>query len=214
MSQLFNIPEEYLAVVQQDGLALQYIPYEFKTPELCLAAVERHGGALMFVPDEFKTAELCLAAVKQDGLALRLVPDDLKTAEICLAAVREYSMAIQYVPEELREEIRRLAGVRKFIARTAHELEMTTPLSAPQPCNKQSPGSTHELPLLPLRDMVVFPHMVIPLFVGRPKSLKAVEASIETDQRILLVAQRVAVKDKDEPIAEDLYSVGCIADIL
>jgi ATP-dependent Lon protease len=69
-----------------------------------------------------------------------------------------------------------------------------------------------ELPLLPLRDVVVFPHMVIPLFVGRPKSIKALEVAMEAGKSILLVAQKSAVKD--DPEAEDLYSVGCVANIL
>jgi ATP-dependent Lon protease len=69
-----------------------------------------------------------------------------------------------------------------------------------------------ELPLLPLRDVVVFPHMVIPLFVGRPKSIKALEVAMEAGKSILLVAQKLAVKD--EPEAEDLYGIGCIANIL
>ncbi|MCL2590269.1 MAG: endopeptidase La [Betaproteobacteria bacterium] len=69
-----------------------------------------------------------------------------------------------------------------------------------------------ELPLLPLRDVVVFPHMVIPLFVGRPKSIKALEAAMEAGKSILLVAQQSAAKD--EPSASDLYSVGCVANIL
>ena len=69
-----------------------------------------------------------------------------------------------------------------------------------------------ELPLLPLRDVVVFPHMVIPLFVGRPKSIKALEVAMEAGKGILLVAQKSAVKD--EPEAEDLYSIGCVANIL
>jgi len=68
------------------------------------------------------------------------------------------------------------------------------------------------LPLLPLRDVVVFPHMVIPLFVGRPKSIKALEIAMETGKSILLVAQKSAAKD--EPEAEDLYHIGCIANIL
>lgn len=68
------------------------------------------------------------------------------------------------------------------------------------------------LPLLPLRDVVVFPHMVIPLFVGRPKSIKALEVAMESDKSILLVAQRSAAKD--EPSPEDLYDVGCIANVL
>ncbi len=68
------------------------------------------------------------------------------------------------------------------------------------------------LPLLPLRDVVVFPHMVIPLFVGRPKSIKALEAAMEQGRQIMLVAQKAA--GKDEPHPEDLFEVGCISSIL
>ena len=74
------------------------------------------------------------------------------------------------------------------------------------------PTETVELPLLPLRDVVVFPHMVIPLFVGRPKSIKALEAAMEAGKSILLVAQKSAAKDDPNP--EDLYPIGCIANIL
>ena len=74
------------------------------------------------------------------------------------------------------------------------------------------PAVSIELPLLPLRDVVVFPHMVIPLFVGRPKSIKALEAAMESGKSILLVAQKSAAKD--EPSAEDVYDIGCIANIL
>ena len=69
-----------------------------------------------------------------------------------------------------------------------------------------------ELPLLPLRDVVVFPHMVIPLFVGRPKSIKALELSMAAERRIMLVAQKAAAKD--EPVVSDMFSVGCVASIL
>lgn len=69
-----------------------------------------------------------------------------------------------------------------------------------------------QLPLLPLRDVVVFPHMVIPLFVGRPKSIKALEAAMEQGKSILLVAQKTA--SKDDPSAEDIYDIGCVASIL
>jgi ATP-dependent Lon protease len=68
------------------------------------------------------------------------------------------------------------------------------------------------LPLLPLRDVVVFPHMVIPLFVGRPKSIKALESAMEAGKSIVLVAQKSAAKD--EPGPEDLYATGSIANIL
>ena len=67
-------------------------------------------------------------------------------------------------------------------------------------------------PVLPLRDVVVFPHMAIPLFVGREKSIKALSAAMQDDKRILLVAQRTA--DTDEPREEDLYRVGTLASIL
>jgi ATP-dependent Lon protease len=69
-----------------------------------------------------------------------------------------------------------------------------------------------QLPLLPLRDVVVFPHMVIPLFVGRPKSIKALEVAMEQGKTIMLAAQKAAAKD--EPSANDIYEIGCIANIL
>ncbi|ODU60303.1 MAG: endopeptidase La [Comamonadaceae bacterium SCN 68-20] len=74
------------------------------------------------------------------------------------------------------------------------------------------PSAPVELPLLPLRDVVVFPHMVIPLFVGRPKSIKALELAMEADRRIMLVAQKAAAKD--EPSASDMFDMGCISTIL
>ncbi|MDO8262420.1 MAG: endopeptidase La [Gallionella sp.] len=67
-------------------------------------------------------------------------------------------------------------------------------------------------PLLPLRDVVVFPHMVIPLFVGRSKSIKALETAMEANKTIVLVAQRSATKD--EPGTDDLYAIGSLANIL
>src|SRR5512134_1247802 len=69
-----------------------------------------------------------------------------------------------------------------------------------------------QYPLLPLRDVVVFPHMVIPLFVGRPKSIKAMETAMEAGKSILLVAQRSAAKD--DPAPEDMYAIGCVSNIL
>jgi ATP-dependent Lon protease len=68
------------------------------------------------------------------------------------------------------------------------------------------------LPVLPLRDVVVYPHLVIPLFVGRTKSVKALEIASEGDKKILLVAQKSA--NKDEPDASDLYGVGTVATVL
>jgi ATP-dependent Lon protease len=68
------------------------------------------------------------------------------------------------------------------------------------------------LPLLPLRDVVVFPHMVIPLFVGRPKSIKALDVAMDSGKHILLVAQKSAAKE--DPGADDLYPIGCVATVL
>src|SRR6266702_2280671 len=68
------------------------------------------------------------------------------------------------------------------------------------------------MPVLPLRDVVVYPHMVIPLFVGREKSIVALDLAMKADKRILLVAQKAA--DIDDPKADDLYRVGTVATIL
>jgi ATP-dependent Lon protease len=74
------------------------------------------------------------------------------------------------------------------------------------------PAEQITLPLLPLRDVVVFPHMVIPLFVGRPKSIKALEVAMEAGRQIMLVAQKAA--GKDEPKPDDMFDVGCVSSIL
>src|SRR2546425_548041 len=74
------------------------------------------------------------------------------------------------------------------------------------------PAEIVQCPLLPLRDVVVFPHMVIPLFVGRPKSIKAMETAMEAGKSILLVAQKSAAKD--DPGPEDMYAIGCVSNIL
>ena len=75
-----------------------------------------------------------------------------------------------------------------------------------------TPRETLDLPVLPLRDVVVFPHMVIPLFVGRDKSIRALDQAMESDKRILLVAQKSA--DTDDPGAGDLYAIGTLAHVL
>ncbi|MDR7067345.1 ATP-dependent Lon protease [Pseudoxanthomonas japonensis] len=69
-----------------------------------------------------------------------------------------------------------------------------------------------DLPVLPLRDVVVFPHMVIPLFVGRDKSMRALEQAMEADKRIILLAQKSA--ETDDPVAADMYTVGTLAQVL
>ncbi len=78
--------------------------------------------------------------------------------------------------------------------------------------NAESESSSHHLPVLPLRDVVVYPHMVIPLFVGREKSIEALDAASAADKRILLAAQTSA--QVDEPGADDIHNVGTIASIL
>jgi ATP-dependent Lon protease len=65
-------------------------------------------------------------------------------------------------------------------------------------------------PMLPLRDVVVYPHLVIPLFVGRDKSISAIEKANDDDKKILLVAQKSA--NQDEPKAKDLYKIGNACD--
>jgi len=78
---------------------------------------------------------------------------------------------------------------------------------------QDTPATTVDLyPLLPLRDVVVFPYMVIPLFVGRAKSIKALETAMEAGKGIVLVAQKSAAKDN--PDKEDLYAIGSMANIL
>ncbi len=72
--------------------------------------------------------------------------------------------------------------------------------------------SSHAYPVLPLRDIVVFPHMIVPLFVGREKSVRALEDVMKDDKQILLVAQKNAAED--DPSAEDIYTVGTVSTVL
>ena len=73
-------------------------------------------------------------------------------------------------------------------------------------------GSLETIPVLPLRDIVVFPHMIVPLFVGREKSIKALEEVMREDKRILLVAQKNPADD--DPAADAVYEVGTLAQVL
>jgi ATP-dependent Lon protease len=73
-------------------------------------------------------------------------------------------------------------------------------------------GRGEPLAVLPLRDIVVFPHMIVPLFVGREKSVRALEAVMKDDKQILLVAQKNAAQD--EPTADDIYRIGTVSTIL
>ena len=78
--------------------------------------------------------------------------------------------------------------------------------------SSKAPEISTLVPVLPLRDVVVYPHMVIPLFVGREKSIKALEATMQDNKQILLVAQRSP--EVDDPTPEDIYNVGTMASIL
>jgi ATP-dependent Lon protease len=77
---------------------------------------------------------------------------------------------------------------------------------------KSPVGRGEQLPVLPLRDIVVFPHMIVPLFVGREKSVRALEAVMRDDKQILLVAQKNAAQD--DPGVDDLYQVGTVSTVL
>src|SRR3989440_6059353 len=74
------------------------------------------------------------------------------------------------------------------------------------------PGQSRAYPLLPLPDMVVFPHMIVPLFVGREKSIKALEEVMRSDTFILLATQKNA--SDDEPATEAIYEIGMLASVL
>src|SRR5436305_1289892 len=82
----------------------------------------------------------------------------------------------------------------------------------PGPEGAEVPVAGELLPVLPLRDIVVFPHMIVPLFVGREKSVRALEAVMKEDKQILLVAQKNA--SQDDPSADDIYRVGTVSTIL
>ena len=75
-----------------------------------------------------------------------------------------------------------------------------------------APAAGESLPVLPLRDIVVFPHMIVPLFVGREKSVRALEAAMKDDKQILLVAQKNAAQD--DPSADDIFRIGTVSTIL
>ncbi len=76
---------------------------------------------------------------------------------------------------------------------------------------RPTPGAT-VLPLLPLRDIVVFPHMVVPLFVGRARSIAALEDAVAKDRQLLLVAQRQA--SQDDPGPDDVFEIGTVGSII
>ena len=81
-----------------------------------------------------------------------------------------------------------------------------------RPAPDPVPDAAETMAVLPLRDIVVFPHMIVPLFVGREKSVRALEAVMKEDKQILLVAQKNAAQD--DPSVEDIYRVGTVSTIL
>ena len=79
-------------------------------------------------------------------------------------------------------------------------------------CTESTIRCRFDLPVLPLRDVVVYPHMVIPLFVGRDRSMKALDMAMEADKRILLLAQKSP--DIDDPGGDDVYDIGTLANVM
>src|SRR6266571_3083751 len=85
---------------------------------------------------------------------------------------------------------------------------MTTPKPRPTIVH----GESHAYPVLPLRDIVVFPHMIVPLFVGREKSIRALEEVMRSDTFILLATQKNA--SDDDPSTDSIFEVGTLASVL
>ena len=85
-------------------------------------------------------------------------------------------------------------------------------MTLPKPRPPLNPGETRAYPVLPLRDIVVFPHMIVPLFVGREKSIKALEEVMRSDTFILLATQKNA--SDDDPATNSIYEVGTLASVL
>ena len=88
----------------------------------------------------------------------------------------------------------------------------TDPTEQTPAARERLPADQQILPVLPLRDVVVYPHMVIPLFVGREKSIQALDTAMEGNKQIMLVAQRSAALD--DPTVDDIYQIGTVATIL
>src|SRR6202042_726854 len=84
--------------------------------------------------------------------------------------------------------------------------------SATKPKQPLTTGEVRSYPVLPLRDIVVFPHMIVPLFVGREKSIKALEEVMRSDTFILLATQKNA--SDDDPATDAIYDVGTLASVL
>src|SRR4051812_14421660 len=86
------------------------------------------------------------------------------------------------------------------------------PPESSRPSSQSDIARADLMAVLPLRDIVVFPHMIVPLFVGREKSVRALEAVMKDDKQILLVAQKNA--SQDDPSVDDIYRIGTVSTIL
>ena len=100
----FSTYEGCLAAVQQDGMAIQYVPKPMRTLELCLSAVQRDGCTILYVPDEKRTHEIILASLQSYSYAPLFVPPHMRTPEICLAAVQKCGYMLNYVPEHFQSD--------------------------------------------------------------------------------------------------------------
>src|ERR1700732_5531865 len=85
-------------------------------------------------------------------------------------------------------------------------------MTTPKPRPSIVYGESHSYPVLPLRDIVVFPHMIVPLFVGREKSIRALEEVMKNDALIMLATQKNA--SDDDPSPESIYEIGTLASVL
>jgi Domain of unknown function (DUF4116) len=96
--------------LEQNGMALEYVPMDKRSLELCRIAIEQNGEALEHLPEEYRTPELCRIAIEQNGLALYSVPTNHRTSEVCRMAIQRNGRALAYVPENERTtELCRLA---------------------------------------------------------------------------------------------------------
>src|SRR3954469_20685639 len=91
-------------------------------------------------------------------------------------------------------------------------IERTQEMTIAKPRPTLQPGETRAYPVLPLRDIVVFPHMIVPLFVGREKSVRALEEVMNDEKQILLLTQKVAAED--DPSPDGLHNIGTLATVL
>src|SRR6266545_3582414 len=88
----------------------------------------------------------------------------------------------------------------------------TPSMTSPKPRPVLAPGESGTYPVLPLRDIVVFPHMIVPLFVGREKSIRALEEVMKNDALIMLATQKNA--SDDDPTPDSIFEVGTVAQVL